>query len=88
MKVNQQQWNKGQWQFNSEFSNQRPVPQQGQIRWQPGQAWPQMSQHFQAPQQQQAAFNPYKKPVKEPSAEYMASKLSDNPLGLHGLIPL
>lgn len=86
MNVNQQQWNAGHWQFNSAFSNQRPAPQY-QMPWQPGQAWPQMSQHFQATQRQQPQ-NPYKKTVREPSAEYLASSLSDNPLGLHGLVPL
>jgi hypothetical protein len=90
MNVNQKQWNAGHWQFNSAFSNQRPAPQQNHIPWQPGQAWPQMSQQFRAQQQhqqQQSSFNPYKKPVREPSAEYLASKLSDNPLGLYGLVP-
>jgi len=80
LNVNQKQWNAGYWQFNSAFSNQHPIPQRNQIPWQ-------MSQHFQR-QHQQSAFNPYKKTVKEPSAEYMASKLSNNPLGLHGLVPV
>jgi hypothetical protein len=87
MNVNQQQWNAGHWKFNSAFANHPP---QHKLPWQPGQAWPQMSHHFQAPphQQQQPSYNPYKKPIREPSAEYMASKLSDNPLGLHNLVPV
>jgi len=36
IKVNQQQWNAGRWQFNSTFSNQCPAPHQGQIPWRPG----------------------------------------------------
>jgi hypothetical protein len=42
-------------------------------------------------QQQQmaaaAAYNPYKRVPRPPSAEYLATKLSDNPLGLSNMVP-
>jgi hypothetical protein len=42
---------------------------------------------YQQQQQQQQSFNPYKRQPKPPSAEYLALKLSDNPLGLTNMVP-
>ncbi|KAJ7770620.1 hypothetical protein B0H16DRAFT_1715277 [Mycena metata] len=46
---------------------------------------------WQAQQQQMAAaaasYNPYKRVPRPPSAEYLATKLSDNPLGLTNMVP-
>lgn len=84
--VNPQQWQTGVWAFNPAFNAQRPPAQH--VPWIPGQAWrPQMRQHPQGQQQQQANFNPYKKVIKPPSAEYLAEPLRDNPLGLTNMIP-
>jgi hypothetical protein len=85
--VNPQQWQTGVWAFNPAYNMQRPPAQH--IPWVPGQAWPQMRHpHPQAQQaQQQANYNPYKKVIKPPSAEYLAEPLRDNPLGLTNMIP-
>lgn len=50
---------------------------------------PQQNQQGQAQVQGQAQSqnNPYKRVLKRPSAEYMAMRLSDNPLGLSDTIP-
>lgn len=81
--VNPQQWQMGSWAFNPAYNPQQyPAPA---IPWMPAQAWPQMPR----PQpQQQANFNPYKKIIKPPSAEYLAMKLSDNGLDLHDMVPM
>jgi transcription initiation factor TFIID subunit TAF12 len=59
--------------------------------WIPAQAWLQQQQQqwqVQQQQMQQAAnFNPYKRVPRPPSAEYLATKLSDNPLGLSNMVP-
>lgn len=67
-------WNKGFWQPNPFYNPNVPASQS----WMPAQAWQ---------QQPGANFNPYKRVVKPPSAEYMAAPLSDNPLGLSNMIP-
>lgn len=72
--INQQQWAMGQWQPNPHYNPVRfPAPA---VPWMASQSW----------QQQQPNFNPYKKVIKPPSAEYMAMPLSNNPLGLHDLV--
>ena len=63
--------------------------QQRQPQQQPQQ--PQKSQQPQQTQQQQQQpssqpHNPYKRVPRPPSAEYLASSLSDNPLGLSNMI--
>lgn len=84
MMANPQQWQMGSWVFNPAYNSQQyPAPV---VPWMPGQAWSHVAppQH----QQQQAAFNPYKKVIKPPSAEYLATKISDNGLDLHGMVPM
>ncbi|KAL0958349.1 hypothetical protein HGRIS_000494 [Hohenbuehelia grisea] len=81
-----QAWNSGYWQFNPAY-NHRPAPAAPvQAPWAASQHWNAHAQQAQAQAQAQAqqgaSFNPYKRVPRPPSAEYMASKLSDNPLGL------
>ena len=77
--------------------------QQQYVPWIPSRHWsvpaqqrqqpqqPQQPQQQQQQQQQQQpssqAHNPYKRVPRPPSAEYLASRLSDNPLGLSNMIP-
>ncbi|KAJ2936517.1 hypothetical protein H1R20_g578, partial [Candolleomyces eurysporus] len=68
-----------------------PGAQPAFIQWVPAQQWQlaRAQQAAQMAQQQQQAqnYNPYRKKVKPPSAEYLASSLSDNPLGLENMDP-
>ncbi|KAJ2915129.1 hypothetical protein MD484_g5285, partial [Candolleomyces efflorescens] len=68
-----------------------PGAQPAFIQWIPAQQWQvaRAQQAAMAHQQQQQAqnYNPYRKKVKPPSAEYLASSLSDNPLGLQDMDP-
>jgi len=78
-----QHWNGGHWIPNPYFNPltaARPGP-----AWMPSQAW--LLRHPLAPPPMQHQVNPYKRQPREPSAEYLASKLSDNPLGLTNMIP-
>ncbi|KIK70123.1 hypothetical protein GYMLUDRAFT_34588 [Collybiopsis luxurians FD-317 M1] len=81
--VNPTQWNAGVWQRNPHFNWNQSAAQAPQASWVPGQAWSQSQQQ----QQQQQSYNPYKRVVNPPSAQYLAQKLSDNPLGLTNMIP-
>ncbi|KAF5380157.1 hypothetical protein D9615_006140 [Tricholomella constricta] len=85
--ANAQQWQMGSWQFNPAYNVQRyPAPH---IQWMPGRAWGQPFGQLQQQQQQQVAnFNPYKKVIKPPSAEYLATRLTDNGLDLHNMVPI
>ncbi|KAF9041186.1 hypothetical protein BJ165DRAFT_270002 [Panaeolus papilionaceus] len=96
--VNPQQWQAGFWQYNPAYNPNRAQPvaaapqqqqqqqQQQHALWLPSNAW--ASRASQQPQaQQQQSHNPYKRQVKPPSPEYLATKLSDNPLGLSNMIP-
>lgn len=56
------------------------------VQWMPAASWGQPGR--QHPQQQAAGFNPYKKVIKPPSAEYLATKLTDNGLDLHNMVPI
>ncbi|KAJ7598713.1 hypothetical protein C8J56DRAFT_914758 [Mycena floridula] len=73
-------WQSGSWQINPHFN---PHAHRPTAAWMPAPTW------HQAHQQQQGGvpYNPYKRVVKPPSAEYLASKLSDNPLGLTNMVP-
>ncbi|KAG6889661.1 hypothetical protein C0995_015777 [Termitomyces sp. Mi166 len=84
LSVNQQQWQMGSWQFNPAYNWQRhPVPQ---MQWMAAPAW---SYPAHRPHQPNPSnFNPYKKVIKPPSAEYLAMKVSDNGLDLHNMVPL
>jgi len=71
---------------------QQQQPQPQHTLWIPSQHWTHQQQKQQKPgarpQQQQAAnFNPFKRVIHPPSAEYLATKLSDNPLGLIDMKP-
>ena len=70
-------WSKGFWQPNPYYN---PANVAVTAQWMPAHAW---GQNQQAP----ANFNPYKRVVKPPSAEYLATELLDNPLGLENMIP-
>ena len=84
MSVNPQQWQAGYWHYNPSWNqtqNAKHVP------WIPSHQWmPQNNQQSSSSaSQQQASHNPYKRVPRPPSAEYLATRLSDNPLGLSGL---
>ena len=73
---------------------QQQQPQAQHTLWIPSQHWTHQQQKQQQPaarpqqqQQQAASFNPYKRVIQPPSAEYLATKLSDNPLGLTDMKP-
>ena len=79
LSFNRQQWQKGSWQFNPTYNWQRySVPQ---MQW----SW--IHPSHRPPQPFPANFNPYKKAIKPPSAEYLAMKVSDNGLDLHNMVP-
>ncbi|KAG6877558.1 hypothetical protein C0993_006055 [Termitomyces sp. T159_Od127] len=56
------------------------------MQWMAASAWNYGAHHMHQPPP--ANFNPYKKVIKPPSAEYLAMKVSDNGLDLHGMVPL
>jgi len=91
--VNPSQWNSGYWQYNPNFqpAGAPPVQQMpNPTSWMPDPRWvPQYppQQQQQQPQQQEQQ-NPFKRPIKPPSAEYMATKISENGLGLFGMEPV
>ncbi|KAJ7791949.1 hypothetical protein B0H14DRAFT_3094391 [Mycena olivaceomarginata] len=97
IRVDPQVWQNGSWQINpaynanAKWSSASTQANQQQQTWVPGQAWHQQrAQEWQILQQQMAAaaaFNPFKRVPRPPSAEYLASKLSDNPLGLSNMVP-
>ncbi|RDB16039.1 hypothetical protein Hypma_003428 [Hypsizygus marmoreus] len=83
MMINPNLWQMGSWSFNPAY-NAQSYP--AATAWQPAPAWV-APRHVQQPPQQQANYNPYKKPIKPPSAEYLAMKLPINGLELHGMVP-
>ncbi|KAJ8074916.1 hypothetical protein PM082_019243 [Marasmius tenuissimus] len=85
--ANPSHWLSGSWQPNPNFNWQQPYSQ-GRNTWVPSQGGQWQGQHpqQQQQQQQQQSFNPYKRVPKPPSAEYMATQLSDNPLGLTNMV--
>ncbi|KAJ7138516.1 hypothetical protein C8R43DRAFT_1019388 [Mycena crocata] len=97
IRVNPQDWQNGSWAINPAFNSSQWSLSSNQSQstqaqpWAPSQAWHQQrQQEWQAQQQQMAAaaqFNPYKRVPRPPSAEYLATKLSDNPLGLSNMVP-
>lgn len=99
--VNPQQWQAGFWQINPAYKQnvnqaQQQQQQQQHVPWIPSHHWTNyqsqrpVQQQPQASSQssQQASFNPYKRVPKPPSAEYLATELSSNPLGLENMIPV
>lgn len=85
--INPQVWNTGQWMFNPAYQHRQPSQIPNQTAWMAGHQW---SAHGQAVAQAQAqgqSHNPYKKPIRPPSAEYLSQKLVDNPLGLSDMTP-
>ncbi|KAJ7218287.1 hypothetical protein C8J57DRAFT_1732233 [Mycena rebaudengoi] len=90
IRVNPQDWQNGSWSMNPAFNSSQWSLSSSQA-WIPAQAWLQQQQQqwqVQQQQMQQAAnFNPYKRVPRPPSAEYLATKLSDNPLGLSNMVP-
>jgi hypothetical protein len=97
MNVNPQLWGRGAWQFNPAYNNAGRPPHQATVPWVAGFGWYgwQGTSHanVQATGQSAAAaaaaasHNPYKRIPRPPSAEYLATKLVDNPLGLTNMIP-
>ncbi|KAF8156707.1 hypothetical protein B0H34DRAFT_859416 [Crassisporium funariophilum] len=99
--VNPQQWQAGFWQYNPAYNQNRPQqpqqPQQQHVPWIPSRHWgppaqqqqqqPQRQAQQQQQQSQEQSHNPYKRVPRPPSAEYLATKLVDNPLGLSNMIP-
>ncbi|KAK0192301.1 hypothetical protein F5146DRAFT_927189, partial [Armillaria mellea] len=84
--VKQNDWNQGQWQFNPAFNHHHhQQPSQQYIPWIPSQSWAGPPQQQQQQQQQQQ--NPYQRPIKPPSAEYLAQPVKENALDLTGMIP-
>ncbi|KAG6831471.1 hypothetical protein H0H92_010380 [Tricholoma furcatifolium] len=85
--VSQQQWQMGSWQFNPAYNYHRyPAPQ---TQWMAGSSWGHSMPYRMEPQQPQQPppnFNPYKKVIKPPSAEYLAMPLVANSLNLHGMV--
>lgn len=87
--VDHNAWKSGQWTFNPAFVPTAAVAAQAQA-WAPHPMWGAAAMHAaaQAAQAQQASdFNPYKRHPVPPSAEYNATKLIENPLGLENMIP-
>jgi hypothetical protein len=98
--VPQTHWNQGTWMPNPLYNPQATRPSVSVAQWMPGNGWGiqqpnayypayqhQHQHQQQQQQQQQPSFNPYKRQPKPPSAEYLALKLSDNPLGLTNMVP-
>ncbi len=81
--VKQNDWNQGQWQFNPSFNHHHQQPAQQYIPWIPSQSWAGAQQQ----QQQQQQHNPYQRPIKPPSAEYLAQPVKENALDLTGMVP-
>ncbi|KAG5353066.1 hypothetical protein C0989_010689 [Termitomyces sp. Mn162] len=82
--VNQQQWQMGSWQFNPAYNWRRySVPQMG---WMAAPSWSYPA--YRPSQSLPANFNPYKKAIRPPSAEYLAMKVSNNGLDLHNMVPV
>ncbi|KAF7318221.1 hypothetical protein HMN09_00330500 [Mycena chlorophos] len=90
IRANPQDWQNGSWSINPAF-NASQWTVNSAAAWMPAQAWAQRHAaewHLQQQQQQMAAnYNPFKRVPRPPSAEYLATKLSDNPLGLTNMIP-
>jgi hypothetical protein len=89
MSVNPQQWQAGYWQYNPAW-NSNQSSKQHHVPWIPSHHWmPQYNRQSNSSitqqQQQQAQHNPYKRVPRPPSAEYLATELVANPLGLSGL---
>ncbi|KIM42224.1 hypothetical protein M413DRAFT_129535 [Hebeloma cylindrosporum] len=89
-------WNGARPAAQQPHQQQQQQPQPQHTLWIPSQYWTHQQQKQQQPaaarpqqpqQQQTASFNPYKRVIQPPSAEYLATKLSDNPLGLTGMKP-
>ncbi|KAF8189979.1 hypothetical protein K438DRAFT_2018907 [Mycena galopus ATCC 62051] len=93
IRVNPQDWQNGSWMINPAFNSSKwsVASAQSTQSWIPSQAWHQQrAQEWQVQQQQMAAaaaFNPFKRAPRPPSAEYLATKLVDNPLGLSNMVP-
>jgi hypothetical protein len=66
----------------AQYPSSQPQPQSGGPPWAPSNHW---GGHA-AAQQQSQSFNPYKKVPRPPEAGYYDYKLSDNPLGLEGMV--
>ncbi|KAK0211496.1 hypothetical protein IW262DRAFT_1280790 [Armillaria fumosa] len=81
--VKQNDWSQGQWQFNPSFNHHHQQPSQQYIPWIPSQSWAGTQQQ----QQPQPQRNPYQRPIKPPSAEYLAQPVKANALDLTGMIP-
>lgn len=84
-------WQAGYWQYNARVHNpgiqypgSQPQPN-APPPWAPSNHWAAAQQQQQ--QQQSQGFNPYKKVPRPPEAGYYDYQLSDNPLGLEGMIP-
>jgi hypothetical protein len=100
--VNPQMWGAGAWQFNAAYQwpAAGPVPP-SHAGWAPGYGWHGgggggggvgvgvggMQPGQPGMQQGPGSFNPYKRAPRQPSAEYMATELVENPLGLSNMIP-
>ncbi|KAG6837481.1 hypothetical protein H0H93_009024 [Arthromyces matolae] len=86
--VNQRQWQMGSWQFNPAYNWQKcPIPQ---TQWMAAPTWG----YYNVPQRQHlpqhvfpANFNPFKKSIRPPSAEYLAMPVASNGLDLHNMVP-
>ncbi|KAH6909519.1 hypothetical protein BKA70DRAFT_1221754 [Coprinopsis sp. MPI-PUGE-AT-0042] len=98
--INPNSWQTGFWQpnplFNPAQQHQMMAAAAAQARgmqpgpgvpWVAANTWVQPGAQQQQQQQQRQVVNPYKRVAKPPSAEYLATKLSDNPLGLEGMDP-
>lgn len=86
MSVNPQQWQAGYWQFNPAWNSNQSSQQH--VPWIPSHNWTSQynrQSNSSTTQHQQVPHNPYKRVPRPPSAEYLATKLVDNPLGLTGL---
>ncbi|KAF9475717.1 hypothetical protein BDN70DRAFT_883334 [Pholiota conissans] len=96
--IPQAQWQAGFWAPNPAYKGHPGGgvgpggQQQGHVPWIPSQQWMVHRQHpppgQQHQQQQQSTYNPYKRHPRPPSAEYLAMKLVDNPLGLQNMTPV
>ncbi|KAF7336031.1 hypothetical protein MSAN_02316800 [Mycena sanguinolenta] len=91
-RVNPQDWQNGSWVANPAFNSSKwsLVSSQSQPTWIPSQAWHhQRQQEWEVQQQQMAAAAAFKTKRAPPplSAEYLATKLVDNPLGLSHMVP-